>query len=125
MKKLILAVLAFFAFSTAAFAAININSASEKQLAALPGVGPVTAKEIIKYRQQHHGFKSVAELKNVKGIGDAKMKTLAPLVTTSGTSTLTKKEVRAAKSAPTPGKVIKMRPGSKPAAGAGAAAAAG
>lgn len=124
MKKLILAVLAFFAFSITAMAAIDINSASEKQLSALPGVGPVTAKEIIKYRQVHHGFKSVAELKNIKGIGDAKMKTLAPLVKTSGTSTLTKKEVRAAKSSST-GKAAKTRPSTKPASGAGAAAAAG
>ena len=47
---------------------IDINSATEKQLASLPGVGPRTAKRIIAARP----FKSVQELKKVKGIGDKK-----------------------------------------------------
>lgn len=58
-------------------AAVNINTASQSELETLPGVGPAKAKAIVEYRKQHGNFKSVEELKNVKGIGEgifAKMK---------------------------------------------------
>jgi len=45
---------------------LDINSASEKELVSLPGVGAKTAKEIVAARP----FKTVDDLKNVKGIGD-------------------------------------------------------
>lgn len=50
-------------------AAVNINTATEAQLEALPGIGKVKAKEIVAYREQHGGFKTVQELQKVKGIG--------------------------------------------------------
>lgn len=50
---------------------ININSATISELDTLPGIGPSYAARIIEYRDGHGGFKSIEEIKNVTGIGDA------------------------------------------------------
>lgn len=51
--------------------AININTADADALTELNGVGPAKAKAIIEYRKQNGPFKSVDQLAEVKGIGDA------------------------------------------------------
>jgi len=48
---------------------VNLNSADEATLVALPGIGPVLAGRIIAYRQQHGPFHSVEQLDDVQGIG--------------------------------------------------------
>lgn len=48
---------------------VNINTADNKTLSTLAGIGPVTAANIIEYRQTHGAFASIDELMNVKGIG--------------------------------------------------------
>lgn len=56
---------------------ININSDDETRLKSLPGVGPATARLIVKNRP----FNGVDDLEKVEGIGPAKMRDLRPLVT--------------------------------------------
>ena len=51
---------------------ININTANQTQLEELEGIGEITALRIIEYRKQNGKFKTIEDLKNVKGIGDAK-----------------------------------------------------
>ena len=49
---------------------ININTATEQELESLKGIGPATAKNIIRYREEYGGFSSIEEIKNVKRIGE-------------------------------------------------------
>jgi comEA protein len=60
---------------------VNINTASAAELDLLPGIGPAYASKIIDYRQSHAGFKSIDEIKNVKGIGEVTFGKLKDLIT--------------------------------------------
>lgn len=51
---------------------ININTATKEELDTLPGIGPATAQKILDYRQEQGSFQTLDDLKNVKGIGEAK-----------------------------------------------------
>lgn len=52
---------------------IHINTADEKELERLPGIGPVMARRIIEYRTQHGAFQKIEDLRQVRGIGEAKL----------------------------------------------------
>ena len=60
---------------------VNINSATTRELEALPGIGEVIAQRIVDYRNTHGSFRSVDDLINVKGIGEKKLADLKPYAT--------------------------------------------
>ncbi|MFC4783654.1 helix-hairpin-helix domain-containing protein [Nocardioides sp. MAHUQ-72] len=62
-------------------ALVDLNTATQSELEALPEVGPVTAQAIVAWRDEHGGFTAVDELLEVDGIGDATLSQLAPYVT--------------------------------------------
>jgi competence ComEA-like helix-hairpin-helix protein len=60
---------------------INVNSADMYELMNLPGIGRVTALNIIDYRTQIGPFSTIDELMEVKGIGEKKLEMLKQYVT--------------------------------------------
>ncbi len=60
---------------------ININTATEKELQTLSGIGEVKAKAIIEYRTSTGRFKSIDELCNVSGIGSKTLEKIKPFIT--------------------------------------------
>jgi competence protein ComEA len=60
---------------------INLNTATVAELQTLPGIGAVLAQRIIDYRTKHGQFRSVDELRQVEGIGEAKFAQLKDRVT--------------------------------------------
>lgn len=83
MQRLLLAA-AFALWSGAALAVLNLNTATKEELIALPGIGPAKAQAILDYRNAHGGFKSVEELKDVKGIGAKRFEKLRGELTVAG-----------------------------------------
>ncbi len=59
---------------------VDLNTADEAALDALPGVGPATAAAIVAHRDQIGRFTSVDQLLDVRGIGAAKLDALRDLV---------------------------------------------
>jgi competence protein ComEA len=68
------------ATQSAPAAKVRLNTATLEQLDALPGIGPVTAQNILDYRAEHGSFQTVDELDAVSGIGPARLEQLKPLV---------------------------------------------
>ena len=87
MKKILLALLASLAISFSAFAAVNINTATQAELESLDGIGPVKAAAIIDYRKKNGGFKSVDELEKVDGVGPVTLSNVKKDVSVSGATT--------------------------------------
>jgi competence protein ComEA len=61
-------------------APIDLNTATADELDALPGVGPVTARKIVAYREEHGPFTSLSQLDAIPGIGPARIADLRGLV---------------------------------------------
>ena len=88
MKKSVVAILTilFTPFFALALATIDLNTASTDQIESLPSVGKATALLIVAARP----YKSVDDLKNVKGIGDGKFAKLKDLVSVSAAPVVAK-----------------------------------
>ena len=83
--KTILSFLAIGLFGiNMAFAAVNLNTATASDLDGIKGIGPSKAKAIIDYRSKNGSFKSVEDLKNVKGFGEKSIAKLKGELTVSG-----------------------------------------
>jgi competence protein ComEA len=65
---------------------VNVNTATAQELEELPGVGAARARAIVEAREKRGGFKSVDDLLEVKGIGEAGLEKLRPLVSVDGKS---------------------------------------
>lgn len=81
---LALALVAQLSFLAPASAGVNINTATKDELVALPGIGPAKAQAIVDYRKANGPFKSVDDLKNVKGIGAKRLEKLRNDVSVGG-----------------------------------------
>ena len=64
-------------------AIVNLNTATEAELEALPGIGAKTAARIVEYRQKNGPFKKIEELMNVRGVGEKNFLKLKPQITVS------------------------------------------
>lgn len=60
---------------------VNLNTATVDELSAIDGIGEKRASDIIAYRQVIGRYKSVEEIKNIKGIGDSLYNQVAPYLT--------------------------------------------
>ncbi len=80
LKRLLCSFL-LIGFVSFANAAVDINTADKEALGTLKGIGPAKAEEIIKYRSEKGHFKSIDELKSVKGIGDKIFETIKSDIT--------------------------------------------
>jgi competence ComEA-like helix-hairpin-helix protein len=59
---------------------MDLNSATLKQLEELPGIGPVTAKAIVDFRQKGGPFRRVEDLLVVRGISEGRLKRIRPYI---------------------------------------------
>jgi competence protein ComEA len=62
---------------------LDLNTARVEDFMTLPGIGEKLAQRIVEYRKSHGGFRSVEDLRGVKGIGKKRMERLRPLVMTA------------------------------------------
>ena len=57
-------------------APISLSTATAAELDTIDGIGPVTAEDIIGFREEHGGLSSVDQLDQISGIGPATMEAL-------------------------------------------------
>ena len=62
-------------------ARVNLNTASREELMTLRGIGASRADDIIHYRQEFGGFKSIEDIMNVSGIKDAAFEKIKDSIT--------------------------------------------
>jgi len=65
---------------------VDLNTATQADLERVPGIGPVLAARIIAYRQYYGPFKTVYQLRLIKGIGQQTFDKIKPYVTVAPAS---------------------------------------
>lgn len=60
---------------------ININTADKTLLCSLPGIGDTRAADIIAYRQEYGGFKTIEDIMQVNGIKEGSFQKIKDLIT--------------------------------------------
>ena len=65
---------------------VDLNTATQADLERVPGVGPVLATRIIAYRQYYGPFKTVYQLRLIKGVGQQTFDKIKPYVTVAPAS---------------------------------------
>ena len=62
-------------------AKININTATQAELEALPRIGPSVAKGIVDFRTRNGNFKKIEDLMKVRGVGEKIFQQIKDLIT--------------------------------------------
>jgi competence protein ComEA len=97
MKKLLVALVMWFAIYGVVMAAVNINTATKEELTTLQGIGEKRAQDIIDYRTKNGPFKSIDDLEKVPGIGPGRMKQIRSQISVTGKTTIDKPATATAK----------------------------
>ena len=72
---------------------IELNRASVRLLEQLPGIGPSKARAIVEYREANGAFRSLDDLRHVRGIGVRTVERLRELVVVEGTDREERRDV--------------------------------
>ena len=88
MDQLLALLISMLASVSFAFAAVNVNTATEAELQSLNGIGPAEAKAIIDYRTKNGPFKSLEEIDKVPGVGQGTLAKIKNNVTLTGKTTV-------------------------------------
>lgn len=60
---------------------VNLNSATSAELQQVPGIGPATAAKILQMRKSYGAFKSVDDLRAIRGIGPKRIEKMRKYLT--------------------------------------------
>jgi len=71
MKKMLGSLIVGLFMTVSAWAAVDINTATQSELEAVKGIGPAKAKAIVEHRNKNGAFKNLDALAEVKGFGKA------------------------------------------------------
>jgi competence protein ComEA len=71
-------------------APININTATSEELQQVPGIGPATAEKILQMRKSYGLFKSVDDLRAIRGIGPKRLEKMRKYLTVGRAASATK-----------------------------------
>lgn len=96
MKRIYLLIVMLLTATQLAFAAVNLNTATQSELETVKGIGPAKAKMIIDDRTKNGPFKSVEDLDRVKGFGTKSVNKLRGEVSVTGVTQISSATNKAA-----------------------------
>jgi competence ComEA-like helix-hairpin-helix protein len=96
-------------------APINLNTATSEELQQVPGIGPVTADKILQMRKSYGAFKSVDDLRAVRGIGPKRIEKMRKYLTVGKTAASQNKPASANKPVTPPKPATTPKPSTVPA----------